>query len=136
MAAAEIRQLAREREGRAVFIACDDPKAIREAGVEFLRLRSIWKAPAPEIQHAIVSWAEARLEEGREPYLVGRWCLPEEWRTPWAKEPFDLFFLQSVFQLVPTRITGIPITESVPTNPFNWVRGDIVRLVPKSGGRP
>ncbi|MSO55887.1 MAG: hypothetical protein EXQ55_03050 [Acidobacteria bacterium] len=131
-AAREIRQLHTERGGRAVFVACDDPKAIVGAQVTFLRLRSIWKGTLPEIQQAVVSWIQARRREGNEPYLVGRWCLPEEWKTTWSKEPFDLYFLELSFQMVPTRITGIPISESVPTNPFNWTQGDVVGLEPRS----
>ena len=134
MAEREIRQLADQRGGRAVFIACDDSKALVRSGVDFLRLRSIWTGTVPEIQGKATSWTEDRLREGKEPYVVGRWCLPEEWNTTWSKQPFDLFFLERWFQLVPTRIIGIPIAESVPTNPFNWTRGDVVRLVPRSGG--
>jgi hypothetical protein len=124
----EIRQLAYARGGRAVFIACDDPKAIVGAGVEFLRLRSAWTGTVPEIERTLMSWTRDRLDEGKEPYVVGRWCLPEEWKTTWSKEPFDLFFLSRSFRMVPTRISGIPISSSVPTNPFNWTWGDVVRL--------
>ena len=131
----EIRQLTDERAGRAVFVACDDPKAINRAGVTFLRLRSIWRGTIPEIQEAILSWTQARLREGEQPYLVDRWCFPEEWGTEWSKERFDLFFLGQSFRLVPTRITGIPVTEVVSTNPFSWRRGDIVRLEPLAGSQ-
>ena len=124
----EIRQLAGERGGRAVFIACDASRAVVGAGVEFLRVRSVWTGSVPEIQQRLTSWTQDRLRQGQEPYLVGRWCLPEEWMTTWSKEPFDLFFLERSFKSVPTRITGIPISDSVPTNPFSWTWGDIVRL--------
>lgn len=134
-AARDIRQLYSESEGRAVFIACDDPKAIRAAGVPFHRLRSVWVGTVPDIQGTLVAWTTARLREGREPYLVGRWCLPEEWRTAASKEPFDLYFMESSFQFVPTPLVGIPVSESVPTNPFEWVRGDIVRLDVRSAWR-
>lgn len=129
-AAREIRQFADERGGRAVFIACDDPRAIVDAGADFLRLRSIWIGTVPQIEQALTSWTRDRLREGKEPYLVGRWCLPEEWKTTSSKEPFDLFFLERSFKMVPTRIRDIPISTSVPTNPFNWTRGAVVRLEP------
>jgi hypothetical protein len=133
--ARDIRQLHAESDGRAVFIACDDPKAIRAAGVPLHRLRSVWVGTVQDIQGSLVAWTTARLSEGREPYLVGRWCLPEEWRTLATKEPFDLHFLESSFRFVPTPLVGIPVTESVPTNPFQWVRGDIVRLEVRSARR-
>ena len=126
----EIRRFADERGGRAVFIACDDPKAIVGARVDFLRLRSVWLGTSVEIQQALVSWTRARLSEGKEPYLVGRWCLPEEWKTTSTKAPFDLFFLERSFRLAPTGLEDMPISESVPTNPFNWTRGAVRRLEP------
>lgn len=131
----EIRQLDDARGGRAVFVACDDPRAIVRTRVTFLRLRSVWTGTVPEIQETIRSWIRQRLRDGKEPYLVGRWCFPEEWKTKSSQAPFDMFFLAHSFQMVPTRITGIPITDSVPTNPFNWRRGDIVRLESRDGSQ-
>jgi len=96
-----------------------------------LRLRSVWTGTIPEIQEKVRSWTAARLQDGDEPYLVGRWCFPEEWKTTWSKAPFDLLFLEQSFALIPTRIADIPITEPVPTNPFSWRRGDIIRLAPQ-----
>ena len=129
----EIRLLIDEREGKPVFISCDDPRVLVSNGVEFLRLRSIWVGTVPDIQQRIVDWTSARLSEGREPYLVGRWCLPEEWKTTASKQPFDLFFVERSFKLVPTGLADVPVSESVPTNPFNWTRGNIVRLESKAG---
>ena len=123
-----IRRLEDQRGGRAVFIACDNPLALVETGVPFLRVRSVWTGTVPEIRRALTTWTSDRLREGKEPYLVGRWCRPEEWNTTSSKEPFDLFVLDRSFTLVPTSITRIPIAWTVPTNPFNWTRGDIVRL--------
>lgn len=133
--AREIRQLYAGSGEQAVFIACDDPKAVRASGVPYHRLRSVWVGTAPDIQRALVAWITERLREGKEPYLIGRWCLPEEWRSPGTKEPFDLYFLTSSFQMAPTPLVDVPVTESVPTNPFQWVRGDIVRLTLKTPGR-
>ncbi len=128
----EIRQLQAERGGRAVFVTCDSPRAVVEAGVPYLRIRSIWEGSVPEIQEAILAWTRARMGEGGEAYVLDRWCLPEEWITSWSREPFDLFFLERDFYLVPTRITGVPVAQSAPTNPFSWRRGDVVRLTPRS----
>jgi hypothetical protein len=127
----EIRLLHDEQGGRPVFIACDDPRALVNAGVEFFRLRSFWTGNLQEVRQTTLSWTLDRLREGREPYLVGRWCLPEEWRNTSSTDPFDLFFLEESFQLTPTRITGIPIASTVPTNPFNSTWGDVLRLEPK-----
>lgn len=132
---ARIRQLPALSGGQAVFIACDDPKVIRAAGVPLHRMRSVWLGTVPDIQQALVSWAAARLHEGTAVYLVGRWCLPEEWKTSASTAPFDLYYLESSFRLVPTSVVDMPVTESVPTNPFQWVRGDIVRLTFKEAGR-
>lgn len=129
----EIRRLTDEGGGRSVFVACDDPKVLVNAGVPFLRMRSVWVGTVQEIRQALTTWTSDRLREGKEPYLVGRWCLPEEWKTPWSKEPFDMFFLERSFKMVPTGIGDVPITQSVPTNPFSWTRGDLIRLEPKSG---
>jgi hypothetical protein len=126
----QIRRLADERGGRAVFLACDDPAPLVDAGVSFLRIRSVWSGTVPEIEQSLTSWTRDRVREGKEPYLVGRWCLPEEWKTTWSKAPFDLQFLRRSFEIRPTDITGIPIAESVPTNPFSWTRGDVARLEP------
>jgi hypothetical protein len=127
-AESELRELADRRQGRAVFIACDNSKVIVGAHVTYLRLRSIWTGTVPEIQQRVISWTEDRLREGKEPYLVGRWCLPEEWKTTSSKQPFDLFFLGSRFTMTPSGIAGVPISETVPTNPFNWTKGDVLRL--------
>lgn len=130
----ELRRLTDADGGRAVFVSCDDPKAIVDAGVTFLRLRSVWTGTVPEIQERIRSWVENRRQNGEQPYLVGRWCFPEEWKTTSSKAPFDLFFLERWFTLAPTSIVDFPVTEPVPTNPFSWRRGDILRLAP--GGLP
>lgn len=129
----QIRQLAEERGGRAVFVSCDDPRALVEAGVTFFRIRSIWTATVPEIQQSILAWVTTRIREGDEPYVLDRWCLPEEWGGPWSKEPFDLFFLERHFQLVPTGITAVPVAHSPQTSPFAFRRGDVFRLDPRSG---
>jgi hypothetical protein len=126
----EIRRLTDARGGKAVFIACDASRVLVGAGVPFLRLRSVWKGTVPEIRQATIAWTSDRLREGKEPYLVGRWCLPEEWNTKWSKEPFDLFFLEQSFKMASIGIAAIPISESVPTNPFSWTQGDVVRLEP------
>jgi hypothetical protein len=127
-AAREIRQLADTAGGRAVFVACDDAKVLVGASVEFLRLRSVWFGTSADIEQALDAWTRARLGEGKAPYLVGRWCVPDEWKTTATRAPFDLFFLRRSFTLEPTAIRNIPISESVPTNPFNWTRGDVIRL--------
>lgn len=124
----EIRRLANDRDRRAVFVACDEPKVLLDAQVPFMRMRSMWEGTVPDIRQALTQWTSDRLREGKEPYLVGRWCLPEEWKTTSSKEPFDLFFLGRSFQIVPTGIADIPISDSIPTNPFSWTRGDVVRL--------
>jgi hypothetical protein len=126
----QIRRLADEREGRAVFLACDASGPLVGAGVSFLRIRSVWTGTVPEIEESLTSWTRDRVREGKEPYLVGRWCLPEGWKTTWSKAPFDLLFLEHSFKIRPTNITGIPIAESVPTNPFSWTQGDVARLEP------
>lgn len=131
LAERDLRNLAEARGGRAVFIACDAADAIVGAGVPFLRMRSEWTGSVPEIQQALVRWTSDRLREGKEPYLVGRWCLPEEWTTPWSQEPFDLLFLERSFTLAPTSIVGMPVSRSVSTNPFSWTRGDVSRLEAK-----
>jgi hypothetical protein len=129
----EIRQLNVERGGRTAFITCDAPAAVVLAEVKHFRLRSFWTGTVPEIQGRVLSWAKARVNEGEELYLVGRWCYPEEWSTRWSKAPFDLFFLEQSFRMTPTVIMGMPIGENPATNPFSWTRGDIVRLEPRSG---
>ncbi len=132
-AAAELRLFSQTRGGRAVFIACDDSPVLVDAGTPFFRVRSVWSGSVQDIQQALVGLTKDRLREGKEPYLVGRWCLPEEWKTTSSKAPFDLFFLEQSFNIVPTGITGIPIAHTVPTNPFTWTRGDVIRLEPRSG---
>ncbi len=124
----ELRQLVDQRQGRAVFIACDNSKVIVGAPVTYLRLRSIWTGTVPEIEQRVIAWTQDRLREGKEPHLVGRWCLPEEWKTTWSKKPFDMFFLGRQFTMVPTGISGVPISDTVPTNPFNWTSGEVLRL--------
>jgi hypothetical protein len=127
----EVRQLAETRGGRAVFITCDAPGAVLGAGVPYLRLRSVWTGSVPEIEQALIRWTSDRLGEDKEPYLVGRWCFPEDWTTTWSKEPFDLLFLERSFKSVPTSIVGLPMSRGVSTNPFSWTRGDVTRLEPK-----
>lgn len=129
----DIRRLHDERGGRAVFIACDDPRALVQADVEFFRLRSFWKGSPQDVQQTVLAWTDAHLREGREVYLVGRWCQPEEWRNTPHTEPFDLDFLEASYRLTPTQITRMPIASSVPTNPFNWTWGGVRRLEPKDG---
>lgn len=125
---AAIQRLIDASAGRAVFVACDEPKVLTGGAIPYWRMRSVWVGTIPEIQRALTAWVDARLAEGREPILVGRWCLPEEWKTKASKAPFDLFFLEQSFRMVPTGIINIPTANSVPTNPFNWTRGDVVRL--------
>lgn len=127
-AAQALRAVPGADEGRAVLIACDDPKAVRESGLRWIRLRSLWRGTGDDVRTAIVTTLRAELQAGRQPYLVGRVCLPEEWRTPGPRDRFDLYFLSDHFTLTPTDLRGIPVTESVPTNPFNWITGDVTRV--------
>ena len=132
----EIRQLAEQRDGNAVFVSCDNPMALVKSGVPFLRVRQILEGSVPDIQRTILTWTRARIREGHEPYLLDRWCLPEEWDGPFpTKEPFDLFFLERYFQIVPTRITAVPVAHSPQTSPFAFRRGDVFRLDPRNGSR-
>jgi hypothetical protein len=124
----------RESGGRAVFVACDDPKALVASRLPYLRLRSVWRGSVEEIQNHIEGWVQARLDEGKAAYLIDRWCRPEEWGTKWSKARFDMFYLERSFRLIPTRVTNIPVTEAVATNPFSWRRGDVARIVPRSQG--
>lgn len=130
-----IRQLNEASAGRAVFVTCDAPAAVVLAGVKYYRLRSFWTGTIPEIQAKVLAWTRARVEEGYQPYLVGRWCYPEEWLTTWSKARFDLYFLDQSFDMAPTAVTNMPIGEDVATDPLSWVRGDVVRLDPRSGLR-
>ena len=77
-----------------------------------------------------MAWTRARIAEGDELYVFGRWCLPEQWRTPWSKAPFDLFFLEREFILTPTSITQAPVGEDPQTNPFTFRTEGVVRLAP------
>jgi hypothetical protein len=139
-AAHELRQLNEAAGSRAVFVACDASRPLVETRAPFLRVRSIWTGTVPEIQHAITAWTTDRLARGEQPYVVGRWCFPDEWRTRFSKAPFDLFFLEQSFMLVPTRISGVPLAEPAPTDPFTWRQGAVVRLDSKQPvdrhGRP
>jgi hypothetical protein len=128
----ELRRLMDARGGRAVLVTCDggNVTAVRNSGIEYLRIRSIWQGSVPEIQQAIHAWVQARRAEGREPYLLGRWCYPKYWKTEWSKEPFDLYFLERDFRLAPAGITGVPTDQFSVTDPFTWRRGDVVRLEP------
>ena len=128
-----VRRLHEERGGRAVFVSCDDPRVMLRTGVEFLRIKSIWTGTVPEIQNTILAWTRDRLRDGDEQYVLGRWCLPEEWITPWSQDPFDLYFLEQHFRLVPTRMAPVPVAHTPVTNPFGWRRADTVRLEPKTG---
>ena len=128
----QLRQLAAADQGRAVFIACDAYPALVAAGVPYFRIRSFWNGPVAVVQETIRSWADARVAEGRRPYLVGRWCLPEEWITRWSQAPFDLAYLATSFVLTPTNIVNIPLSETVATNPNSWKQGDVIRLDPRS----
>lgn len=127
----ELRRFVESRGGDAVFLACDEPKALILAGIPYLRIRSIWNRPIPEMQATLQQWVAQQLRDGKEPYLFGRVCLPEEWKTSWSKAPFDLYFLQQSFKIVPTAIAGIPLANGVPTSPFTWTRGDLVRFEPR-----
>ena len=131
----DIRRLNEEQGGRAVLVTCDggNVEAVESAGIEYLRIRSIWKGSVPDIQHAILSWTQDRVAEGKTAYLLDRWCRPEDWRTEWSKQPFDLHFLESNFQLVPTRIVGVPVAQPSVTDPFTWRRADVVRLDSRAG---
>jgi hypothetical protein len=124
----EVRRFVEGRGGKAVFLACDEPKALILAGVPYLRIRSIWNRSIPEMQATLTAWVAAQLRDGKEPYLFGRVCLPEEWKTTWSKAPFDLYFLEQSFTIAPTAIAGVPLGTGVPTSPFTWARGDLVRL--------
>lgn len=131
----DIRALYTASGERAVFVACADPKAIVAAGVPLHKLRSVWLGTVPEIQAALVSWITARIDGGQTVYLVGRWCFPEDWKTSSSKAPFDLYFLEAFFQMVPSPVVDIPVGESVPTNPFTWAQGDILHVTFKEAGR-
>lgn len=124
-----IRMLNDDRGGKAVFVSCDASRPIVRAGVRYLRIRSIWKGPPADVQAAIVSWTRARIAEGAGLYVLDRWCLPEQWTTPWSRDPFDLFFLNREFALVPTSITNVPVGEEPATNPFAFRTGDVTRIV-------
>jgi hypothetical protein len=128
----DIRRLMEARSDRAVLVTCDggNVTAVRNAGIEYLRIRSIWKGSVPEIQQAIRAWVDARRAEGKEPYMLGRWCYPKYWKTAWSKEPFDLYFLERDFRLIPAGITAVPTDQFSVTDPFTWGRGDVVRLDP------
>lgn len=126
----QLRHLVDEHHGSVAFVACDNPTAVVNTGVEYLRVRSVWTGTLPEIEERIVSWTRDRLRDGKQPYLVGRWCLPEEWKTTASRAPFDLRVLDRALTIGPVVIAGIPISESVPTNPFSWTRGDVSRLAP------
>jgi len=131
----QLRGLNDQYQDRAVLVTCDGGNALPvwHAGIEYLRLRSIWKGSLPEIQAAIVSWTRDRVAEGKIPHLLERWCYPEEWRTTASKAPFDLYFLERHFRLTPTSIIGVPVAQPATTDPFTWRRGDIVRLDPAVG---
>lgn len=126
----DIRQLNDERHGLAVLVTCDGGNviAVQNAGIEYLRIRSIWRGSVPEIQNTILTWIQARMAEGKEPYVLERWCLPEYWKTEWSKAPFDLYFLERDFRLAPAAITAVPTDQPSVTDPFTWRRGDLVRL--------
>lgn len=132
-ATAAIHQLNDEHGGKIAFLSCDDQMALGQ--VRYLRIRSIWTGTVSEIQDGIVSWTRARVSEGDQPYVLDRWCWPEEWITEWSQERFDLFFLKRDFDLTATRVTAVPVARSVTTNPFSWRRGDVFRLDPPSGLR-
>jgi hypothetical protein len=126
----QIQQLRDEHGGRLVLVTCDggNVEAVRRSGLEYLRIRSIWRGPVPDIQSRIVDWVAARLAEGKEPYLLGRWCLPENWKTQWSKAPFDLYFLDTRFRIGPPAIKAIPTDQESATDPFLWGRGDLAPL--------
>lgn len=132
-----LRQLNEEHAGRIVLVTCDggNVEVVRRVGVEYLRIRSIWNGSVPDIQDAVLSWTRARLAEGKEPYLLDRWCWPEEWKTSWSKEPFDLWFLERYFRLTPTRVVGVPVAQPSTTDSFTWRQGDVVRMDPQDGRR-
>jgi hypothetical protein len=124
----EVGRFVAGRGGKAVFLACDEPKVLVLAGIPYLRIRSIWNRPIPEMQASLTAWVAEQLRDGKEPYLFGRVCLPEEWKTAWSKAPFDLYFLERSYRIAPTAITGVPLANSVPSNPFTFTWGDLVRV--------
>jgi hypothetical protein len=127
----EVRRFVDERGAKAVFLACDEPKVLVLARIPYLRIRSIWTRPVPEMQAALTAWVAEQLRDGKEPYLLGRVCLPEEWKTTWSKAPFDLYFLKQSYRITPTAIRNVPLANSVPSNPFTYTWGDLVRLEPQ-----
>jgi hypothetical protein len=135
LAEQKIRALNEEHHGRVVFVACDQIRSVAHAGVQFLRLRTSWKNDEAQDRQTALEWTQARFSEGDEPYLIGRYCHPDDWNIAWSKTPFDLFFLDQYFRRVPTAITGVPIDQIVATDPYTWITGDVYRLE-RLGGRP
>ena len=131
-----IRMLNVDRGGRMALVSCDDAQPVVRSGVDYLRLKSIWREPQADMQAAITSWTRARLGEGREVYVFLRWCLPDQWSTSWSSEPFDLLFLEEEFSLVPTPVADVPVLQGPTTDPFSWTTGNIARLVPKVVSTP
>jgi hypothetical protein len=134
-ASRDIRALYTASGERAIFVACADPKSVVAAGVPLHKMRSVWVGTVPEIQAALVAWISARLDGGQPVYVVGRWCFPEDWKTSSSKAPFDLYFLEAFFQMVPSPVMDIPVGENVATNPFTWTQGDILSVAPRQDGR-
>lgn len=134
-ASRDIRALYTASGERAVFVACADPKAVVAAGVPLHKMRAVWVGTVAEIQVSLVSWISARLDAGQPVYVVGRWCFPEDWKTSSSKAPFDLYFLEAFFQMVPSPVMDIPVGENVATNPFTWAQGDILSIAPRQDGR-
>ncbi len=133
-----VRRLVEDSQGRAVLVTCDGGNviAVHHSGIEYLRIRSIWRGSVAEIQQSIAAWIRDRMAEGKEPYLLGRWCLPENWKTSWSKAPFDLHFLKSDFFIAPPVIVGVPTDQPSVTDPFMWKWGDIARItLPGGDGR-
>lgn len=127
----QIRRLMQQDTG-AIFMACDAFMPLVQADAPYFRVRSYWTGPPAEIQQKLRSWVQAKIDEGKTPYLMGRWCHPEEWITDWSLVPFDLYFLQDTFVFEPTSVVNVPLEEGVATNPNSWRRGDVVRLKRRS----
>ena len=125
----QIRQLNDDLGGNAVIVSCTDSLVVVRAGVANFRIKKEWRPTVTETRDAIRSWIDGQLAEGKQPFLLDRWCLPEEWFVS-APPPFDLYFLEKDFQLVPTQVRQAPVAQVWETNPFSWRRGALMRLVP------
>jgi hypothetical protein len=125
-----IRELNVERGGRVALVTCDGGPAVESVGVEYLRIRNVWKRSVPDIQNTVLSWTRDRLREGKELYVQDERCFPDEWVVP-PHPPFDLRFLERDFRVTETSINGVPIPHSSPTDMFAWRRERVKRLEPR-----